>query len=154
MRPILLLYRLAIAKMESAVNPAYFFIAASAAVLGALGGSHLLYTYRGNKLHPRDAGVRESMERSSLVITRQTTVWRANKGFNATHSLGIIAFALIYGYLALWRSSVLSGSHFLMALGGAVLLAYLVIARRYFFSIPFRGVALACAMYGLGWALA
>ena len=135
------------------MNAAYILIAASAAVLGALGCIHLLYTYYGNKLDPRDSTVREAMERTNPVITRQTTIWRANKGFNASHSLGIIAFALVYGYLALWRSDVLGGSLFLLALGMAVLLAYLALARRYFFSIPFRGVALACALYASGWAL-
>ena len=135
------------------MNAAYFLITASASVLGALGGIHLLYTYHGNKLDPRDASVREAMERTNPIITRQTTVWRAAKGFNASHSLGIIAFALVYGYLALWRSEVLGGSLFLLALGMAVLLAYLALARRYFFSIPFRGVALACALYASGWML-
>jgi hypothetical protein len=128
-------------------------IASSAAVLGVLGCIHLLYTYHGNKLDPRDPAVRAAMERANPVITRQTTVWRATKGFNASHSLGIIAFALVYGYLALWRSDVLGGSLFLLALGMAVLSAYLALARRYFFSIPFRGVALACALYASGWAL-
>lgn len=136
------------------MSTAYFLVAASAAVLGSLGCIHLLYTYRGNKLDPRDPAVREAMERSSPVITRQTTVWRAVKGFNASHSLGIIAYALVYGYLALRRSEVLSGSWFLMGLGMAVLLAYLVLAQRYFFSAPFRGVALACALYASGWWLA
>jgi len=136
------------------MNAAYLLIAASAVVLGALGSVHLLYTYRGNKLDPRDPAVRAAMERSNPVITRQTTVWRATKGFNASHSLGIIAFALVYGYLALWRAEVLGGSLFLLALGMAVLMAYLVLARRYFFSIPFRGVALACVLYASGWALA
>ena len=136
------------------MNTAYLLIAASAAVLGSLGCVHLLYTYRGNKLDPRDAAVREAMERAHPVITRQTTVWRATKGFNASHSLGIIAFALAYGYMALWRPDVLGGSLFLTGLGMAVLLAYLVLARRYFFSIPFRGVALACALYASGWVLA
>jgi hypothetical protein len=32
----------------------------------------------------------------------------------------------------------------------AVLLAYLALARRYFFSVPFRGVALACVLYASG----
>ena len=136
------------------MNAAYLLIAASAVVLGALGSVHLLYTYHGNKLAPRDPAVRAAMERDTPVITRQTTVWRATKGFNASHSLGIIAFALVYGYLALWRAEVLGGSIFLLALGMVVLLAYLVLARRYFFSIPFRGVALACALYAGGWALA
>jgi hypothetical protein len=135
------------------MNAAYLLIAASAAVLGSLGCVHLLYTYHGNKLHPRDPATRESMERSNPVITSQTTVWRATKGFNASHSLGIIAFALVYGYLSLWRSEVLGGSLFLLALGMAVLLAYLALARRYFFRIPFRGVALACILYASGWAL-
>jgi len=136
------------------MNAAYLLIAASAVVLGALGSVHLLYTYHGNKLAPRDPAVRAAMERDTPFITRQTTVWRATKGFNASHSLGIIAFALVYGYLALWRAEVLGGSIFLLALGMVVLLAYLVLARRYFFSIPFRGVALACALYAGGWALA
>ena len=135
------------------MNAAYILIAASAAVLGTLGCIHLLYTYHGNKLDPRDPTVRAAMERVNPVITRQTTVWRATKGFNASHSLGIIAFALVYGYLALWRSDMLGDSLFLLALGMAVLLAYLALARRYFFSIPFRGVALACVLYASGWAL-
>lgn len=135
------------------MNAAYNLIAASAAVLGALGCIHLLYTYHGSKLEPRDPVVREAMERSTLVITRQTTVWRATKGFNASHSLGIIAFALVYGYLALWRPDVLNGSLFLLTLGMSVLLAYLALARRYFFSIPFRGVALACVLYASGWVV-
>jgi len=130
-----------------------FLFAASAAVLGALGCIHLLYTYHGNKLDPRDPAVREAMERANPVITRQTTVWRATKGFNASHSLGIIAFALVYGYLALCRPGVLNGSLFLLTLGMSVLLAYLALARRYFFSIPFRGVALACVLYASGWVL-
>jgi hypothetical protein len=135
------------------MNAAHILIAASTAVLGTLGSLHLLYTYHGNKLDPRDPAVREAMQRTTPVITRQTSVWRATKGFNASHSLGIIAFALVYGYLALWRSDVLGGSLFLLALGMAVLLAYLALARRYFFSVPFRGVALACVLYASGWVL-
>ena len=136
------------------MSPAYIFIVAAAGVLGSLGGLHLLYTFHGDKLHPRDPAVRDAMEHSNLVITRQTTVWRANQGFNATHGLGIVAFSLVYGYLAVQRPEVLRDAPFLMGLGMVVLRAYLVLARRYFFSIPFRGVALACVMYGIGWMLA
>lgn len=132
---------------------AYLLIAAAVLVLGSLGLAHLLFTFRGNKLEPRDPAVRAAMERTHPVITRQTTMWRANKGFNATHSLGILAFAVVYGYLALRRPDVLGESPFLAATGMAVLLAYLALARRYFFSVPFRGVALACALYAMGWAL-
>jgi hypothetical protein len=113
----------------------------------------LLYTYRGNKLEPRDPTLRAMMERSTLIITRQTTVWRAGKGFNASHSLGMIALALVYGHLALVQPQALAYSPFLAGLGLAILLAYLALARCYFFSIPFRGVAFACVLYAGGWML-
>ncbi len=135
------------------MNAASLLIAASATILGVLGAVHMLYTFRGNKLDPRDPAVRAAMEQTHPVITRQTTVWRATKGFNASHSLGLIAFAGVFGHLALWRSDVLAGSPFLLALGMGVLLAYLVLARRYFFSIPFWGVAFACAHFAVGWVL-
>jgi hypothetical protein len=135
------------------MGPAFLLVAGAAGLMGVLGCMHLLYTYRGNKLDPRDPAVRAAMERVHLVITRQTTVWRAVKGFNASHSLGLIVFGLVYGYLAMRRPDVLSGSPFLLAMGMAVLLAYLALARRYFFRVPFTGVALACALYAAGWAL-
>jgi len=135
------------------MNTASLLTAASVAVFGALGSIHLLYTYRGNKLDPRDPAVRAAMEATHPVLTRQTTVWRATKGFNASHSLGVMVFALIYGYLALWRPEVLADSLFLRGLGMGVLLAYLALAQRYFFSIPLRGVALACVLYATGWAM-
>lgn len=135
------------------MGTANLLLASGAGLMGVLGSAHLLYTYRGNKLDPRDPDLRDAMQRVHLVITRQTTVWRANKGFNASHSLGLISFAVTYGYLALQRPDVLVGSQFLLASGMAVLLAYLALARRYFFSVPFRGVALACCLYATGWAL-
>jgi hypothetical protein len=138
---------------HSSMNSSFLLIAAAAGVLGSLGCLHLLYTFRGNKLDPRNPALRTAMENESPVIARQTTMWRAYRGFNATHSLGIIVFALVYGYLALWRAEVLAGSLFLLVLGMGVLLAYLALARRYFFRIPFRGVALACLLYAGGWLI-
>lgn len=132
---------------------ANLLMASGTSVLGALGFAHLVCTYRGNKLEPRDPQLRAAMERSSLVITRQTTVWRANKGFNASHSLGMIVLALVYGHLALAQPEALAASHFLAGLGLCMLLGYLALARRYFFSVPLRGMALACALYACGWAL-
>jgi len=126
------------------------FIAASAAVILLLGLVHLLYTFRGPNLHPRDPDLTARMMAVSPVITRETTMWRAWVGFNATHSFGLILFGALYGYLAIRQSSLLSHSWFLLALGFALLLGYVVIAKLYFFSAPFRGVVLAAALYLLG----
>ena len=126
------------------------FIAASAAVILLLGLVHLLYTFRGPKLHPRDPDLAAKMMAVSPVITRETTMWRAWVGFNATHSFGLILFGALYGYFALRDSASLFDSWFLLALGFALLLGYSVIAKLYFFTAPFRGVVLAAALYLLG----
>ncbi|MEO3690974.1 LIC_13387 family protein [Roseateles paludis] len=122
-------------------------IAASAAILFLLGSAHLLYTYWGPKLLPRDVGLIEAMQRTQLRLTAETTVWRAWIGFNASHSLCAILFGLIYGYLALAQPELLFRSLYLQAVGLGLLLAFVVLAKLYWFSIPFMGVGLALACY-------
>jgi hypothetical protein len=126
------------------------FIAASAAIILLLGLMHLWYTFRGPNLHPRDPELAAKMMTVSPVITGETTMWRAWIGFNATHSLGLILFGAIFGYLAMRHSAFLFHSWFLLAVGFALLLSYAVIAKLYFFTAPFRGVALAAVLYLLG----
>ncbi len=125
-------------------------IAISAAITGLFGSIHLLYTFNSPKMHPRDKNVMLAMENTFPVITKETTVWRATVGFNATHSMGLMLFGMIYAYLALAHPVVFWQSTFLLTLGMVVLIAYLVLAKLYFFSIPFRGIALATALYGAG----
>jgi hypothetical protein len=122
-------------------------IAASAAVIFVLGAIHLWYTFRGNKLHPRDPDLRAKLEQAPLVLTRQTTMWKAWVGFNASHSYGALLFGAVYGYLALMHSDFLFQSWFLLSLGLVALLAYAFLGKRYWFSVPFRGILLATAFY-------
>jgi hypothetical protein len=125
------------------------FVASAAIVLG-LGLIHLVYTFRGNELAPRDAALLQSMKQAPLVLTRQTTMWRAWVGFNLTHSLGLILFALVYGYLALAAPRLLFGVGFLGIVGLLALVGYTVVAQKYFFRTPFRGVLIATALYAAG----
>ena len=94
------------------------------------------------------------MHSSTLVLTRETTVWNAWIGFNASHSLGAMLFGAIYGHLALMHPALLWHSPFLLAVGGALLLAYSWLGRRYWFSVPFRGIVLSLLLYGVGVAAA
>ena len=125
-------------------------IAASALIVFVFGSIHLLYTFNGPKLHPRDPAVMAAMQGTTPLITRETTIWRANLGFNATHSMGLMLFGLVYAYLALAHPTMLWQSLFLLGLGLVTLIAYVVLARLYFFSIPFRGVMLATLLYCAG----
>src|ERR1700745_3378736 len=89
----------------------------SASIIFTLGVVHLVYTFWGPTLTPRDPALQISMSQIAPVITKETTMWRCWAGFNATHSMGLILFGLVFGFLALaqanssfsHRSCLLSG---------------------------------------------
>ena len=134
--------------------PAQTFIAASATVILLLGLVHLLYTFASRKFSPRDPGLEAQLKLVSPIISRETTMWKAWVGFNASHSMGAILFGAIYGYLAIVHYTFLLQSGFLVFLGGLLLAGYLVPGKLYWFSVPFRGIALASALYVTGFAIA
>jgi uncharacterized membrane protein len=124
-----------------------WLIAASAAIILSLGLIHVQYTFLGRRLHPRDAELEARMREVSLVLTRETTIWKAWVGFNASHGFGAILFGLVYGYLAVAREAFLFGEPFLLGVGLLLLLGYGLLGKRYWFSVPFRGIALAAVLY-------
>ena len=114
---------------------ASLLVAASGAIVAVFGALHALFTFRGPRLFPRDDALRARMHEVAPVITRETTMWKAWLGFNASHGLGLVLFGVLYAWLAL---------------GFAALCAWLLLAKLYFFSVPLRGVALATVLYALG----
>ncbi len=126
---------------------ASLLIAASAAIILLLGIVHLVYTFVGARLHPRDARLIVQMQAVSPILTRQTTIWRAWIGFNASHSFGAILFGLVYGFLAQAHADLLLRSTFLLSVGMLLLAGYMTLAWRYWFSIPFRGIVLSSLLY-------
>src|SRR5450755_1764351 len=68
----------------------------SASIVLTLGVVHLVYTFWGPKLTPRDPALQISMSQISPVITRETTMWRAWVGFNASHSMGLILYGTYF----------------------------------------------------------
>ncbi|SED50455.1 hypothetical protein SAMN05216205_5412 [Pseudomonas mohnii] len=133
---------------------AQILITISAGIIMLLGLVHLAYTYFGDKLHPRDTDLLARLKTTSPVISRQTSVWKAWIGFNASHSLGAILFGAIFGYLALEQPMLLFHSYFLGFTGLIVLGAYLVMAKLYWFTRPLQGISLAFLFYVVGFILA
>jgi hypothetical protein len=119
----------------------------SASIVLTLGVVHLVYTFWGPNLTPRDPALQVSMNQSSPVITKETTMWRCWVGFNASHSMGLILFGLIFGYLALAHGQLLFRSPFLLIVGLAMLGGFVVLAKVYWFSAPFKGVSISLACY-------
>jgi hypothetical protein len=119
----------------------------SALVILTLGVLHLVYTFSGPKLTPRDPALQARMSEVPLVITRQTTMWRAWVGFNASHSMGAILFGLIYGFLANAYPELLFNSPFLLAVGFAMLGGLAMLGKIYWFRIPFAGIVVSLVCY-------
>ncbi len=128
------------------MNPS-ILMAISSGIILLLGTLHLVYTFYGPKLTPRDPQLIEQMKRASPVITKETDMWKCWIGFNASHSLCAILFGLVYGYLAILHSDFLFASYFLLAIGLGLLASLVMLAKLYWFSIPFRGISIAFACY-------
>jgi len=119
----------------------------SASIVFTLGVVHLVYTFWGPKLTPRDPALQISMSQISPVVTKETTMWRCWVGFNASHSMGLILFSLVFGFLALAHGQLLFRSPFLLAVGLAMLGGFVVLSKAYFFSVPLTGISISLACY-------
>jgi hypothetical protein len=128
-------------------------ILAGALVIGLLGSVHLAYTFFTGKFLPRDGALVDAMKATSPVLTRQTTMWKAWIGFNASHSLGAILFAAFYLLLAGGHMEILRESKAFLLIGVATCLAYLWLAHRYWFRVPFIGIAIATGCFLLATVL-
>jgi hypothetical protein len=119
----------------------------SASIVLTLGVLHLIFTFWGAKLTPRDPALQVSMSQISPVITKETTMWKGWVGFNASHSMGLILFGLVYDFLAIVHSWLLFQSPFLLTIGLAMLGGYFSLSKVYFFRRPFIGVSISLACY-------
>lgn len=119
----------------------------SVAIIFMLGMIHVIYTFWGAKLTPRDENLKSNMENMAPIISAETTMWKCWIGFNASHSFGLLFFAFIYGYLAIYKPEVLFGSIFLLFVGFLLLSGVAVLAKLYWFSIPFRSVCFSLICY-------
>jgi hypothetical protein len=111
------------------------------------------YTFWGPNLAPRDPALQISMNQIAPVITKETTMWRCWMGFNASHSMGLILFGLVFGYLALAHDQLLFQSPLLLVVGLAMLGGLVVLCKVYFFSVPLTGISISLACYVVSIAL-
>lgn len=119
----------------------------SSSIIFTLGVVHLFYTFSGPNLTPRDPALQVGMSQISPVITKETTMWRCWVGFNASHSMGLILFGLMFGFLALAHTQLLFHSPFLLVVGLVILVGLGVLCKIYFFSVPLTGVVISLACY-------
>jgi hypothetical protein len=126
---------------------AQLLIIAGALLFGLLGVLHLVYTFFTNKFDARDPSTTVAMKATSPILTRRTSMWKAWVGFNASHSLGIVLFAVVYLLLAIGHMPLLRQSPALVWLPVFVGASYLVLARLYWFRTPLIGIAIASTCF-------
>jgi len=119
----------------------------SASIVFALGVVHFVYTFRGPMLTPRDPALQIRMSQIAPVITKETTMWRCWVGINASHSMGLILFGLVFGFLALAHGKLLFQSLFLLVVGLGMLGGFVVLSKVYFFSGPLTGISISLVCY-------
>ena len=129
-------------------------ISACAGITLYLGSMHLACTFFTDLLTPVDGQLETAMKHVAVRISSETTMWKTWVGFNVSHSMGLMLFGLIYGYLTLYRWDVLQKSYFLAGLGLVVLVSYVVLARVFWFSDPLIGVIVATLLYVAGFVSA
>lgn len=111
-----------------------------ATIFGLLGFAHLIYTFYTNKFDARDQSVTTGMKTTSPVLTKETTMWKAWIGFNASHSLGAMLVTAFYVPLALTNMQVIRENLWFSLLPVLVGVSYLFLAKKYWFRIPFIGI--------------
>ncbi len=119
----------------------------SAAVLFALGTTHLIITFVGPKLTPRDPALQVRMNEVSPVITKEATMWSFWIGFNISHSMAAMLFGLIYGFLAVGHGGLLFSSPYLLVVGLLTVGGLFAVGKVYWFSAPFIGIGISLACY-------
>ena len=122
---------------------AQILIIIGASIFGILGTIHLLYTFFTNKLDPYDSSVTRAMKDTSPILTKETSIWNAWVGFNASHSLGAMLVAAVYIPLGTSYFYIIQQSVWFSFLPVLIGLSYLILAKIYWFKIPFFGVLIS-----------
>ncbi len=130
-----------------------FFIAGTLPFI-LLGALHIIYTLIDIRMPTRFAPykdeVRLSMLGSTLMVTRQTNMWRAWLGLNISHGLGALFFGLAYLAIAEFDFELLIRVPALLYLAPFMALCYVILSIKYWFNVPAIVTSLGFACFAAG----
>ena len=118
-----------------------------------LGSIHLVYTFFTNKFSSKNEKVITEMESSNPILTKETTIWKAWIGFNASHSVGAIFIGVMNIYLAHNYFLILQNGPFFFIFNILTVGFYLWLAKKYWFRIPFWGILITLICYIVSFTL-
>ena len=118
-----------------------------------LGSIHLYYTFFSNKFFSKNEGLISEMKNSCPILTKETSMWGAWIGFNASHSIGAMFIGIINFYLALEYFTTLQADHFFFIFNILTIGFYVWLAKRYWFKIPLIGLLISLMCYIISYIL-
>lgn len=126
-------------------------------IIGLLGFLHLVYTFADlkspKKFAPSDDSLLPLLQNTGVKLVSKPwpgrSFWGSYMGFNLSHSLGILVFVALYLVLSAIAPEVLFHPALLIIMIGTGC-AYAVLARLFWFSIPFYGATLSTCLTTLG----
>jgi hypothetical protein len=122
-------------------------------ILVILGTLHLFYTFFSDKFSSRNSRVVDEMKSSHMNLTKETTIWKAWIGFNASHSSGAMFIGIINFYLALEYFTIFQSDHFFFLFNILTVGFYVWLAKKYWFKIPFIGTLITWICYVLSYLI-
>ncbi|AHM60554.1 hypothetical protein D770_11485 [Flammeovirgaceae bacterium 311] len=126
--------------MENETTIAKYLWIIGSLIFIVLGVIHLYYTFFTDKFSSRNEKAIEEMKSSWPNLTKDTTLWKAWIGFNASHSSGAIFIGLVNFYLATQFYDLIRSEAFFYILNIVNTIFYLWLAKKYWFNIPFIGI--------------
>jgi hypothetical protein len=124
---------------------------AAAAVMALLGALHFAYTLNDFGKQPRyfrplDANLLNAMRQTRTALApRGSDYWSGVLGFNLSHSVGVLLFALLITIATLYEINWLKPMLVIVGAG------YAAISYRCWFHVPTAGILLATALMTVGW---
>ena len=122
-------------------------------ILVILGAIHIFYTFFSNKFSSKNKNLISEMKSSSPILTKETTMWRAWIGFNASHSSGVIFIGILNFVLAIKYFTTFQSEHFFFIFNILTITFYVWLAKKFWFRIPFIGISLTFICYVVSYCL-
>ncbi|WP_425408679.1 LIC_13387 family protein [Hyphococcus sp.] len=136
---------------------AKWIIAVGGLVFLLLGAMHFRMTVADmknpRKFAPAKDGLLEELQSTRMRFRKDLkSFWDSYIGFHFSHSIGVIFYACIVLYFALIRPDILSD--YIIRVGIVVFgAAYVLLARWFWFIIPFLGALIGVSVIAIGMAM-
>lgn len=120
----------------------------------ALGILHKVYTiadiYNPKRLIPYKSEIMGLMKESILAITKEKICGVHGLGLISADGVGMLFFSVTYLYLSILYISFLQSSLFFVSAAPIISLTYLVLSKKYWFSVPATGAAIGLLCFVAG----